>query len=292
MTDLLNFSLPLLKDSSGRDREIKQFGLKKVEEVIYQHLFFDKDHRELDKEVLGKIDGSTKGRMSANILYYYGIKGKNANNKAMFRGIFKDISLQEGIEYLEKLIVQEPSRGDIENLKKIITHLKNGIDREEFENDSLYLDEVDEDLNQTLNEETNLFIVDEVKIPAYSDKVRERKCGYGRNPKIAAEAILEANFKCEVDEAHDTFISKKYKKPYVEAHHIVPMKYQYKYPNASLDVHANIVALCPKCHRLIHHAIDSESEASLELLFNRRASRLSNCGIDIDLETLLLMYKG
>ncbi|MDM5326841.1 hypothetical protein [Neobacillus sp. CF12] len=51
---------------------------------------------------MNKLDGTTKGRKSANILYYFGIKGKDeVTNKAKFRGIFKDISLQQGIEILE-----------------------------------------------------------------------------------------------------------------------------------------------------------------------------------------------
>jgi len=288
-----NLIFPLLEESSGRDREIKQFGIKKVEEVIYHHLFLNKDHRQLDKELLGKIDGTTKGRISANILYYYGIKGKNNKNRAIYRGIFHGISLLDAVEYLENLIVQKPSRRDIVNIIKILNHLKNSLDREEGDKDYSYLEEIDEYLKEVLkdNVEKTINIVDQVKQPNFSENILDKKSGYRRNPKVATESILVADFKCEVSEDHITFISKKYNKPYMEAHHIVPMKFQYKFPNTSLDTHANIVAICPNCHRLIHHATELEYERILDLLLNKRITRLSNCGIDIDINTLLLMYK-
>lgn len=287
--EVFNFRLPLLEVSSNRNREIKQFGAIKVEEVIYQHLFLDKDHRQLDKEVLGKTDGLTKGRISANILYYFGIKGKNENNKAKFRGIFQNISLQNGIEILENHLTLHYTNQD--NLNKIITHLRNMLARIEGEEDTIFIDEVDELIEEKLKYEEDIKIIDEIRNPKLNNNASSTRISYKRDAQIAIESLIVSDFKCEVNNSHHTFTSRKHGQQYVEAHHLVPMKYQYKFLEASLDTHANIVALCPNCHRLIHHAIDSEYESILRKLLDARLPRLEKCGINIDIEELQSMYR-
>lgn len=47
-----------------------------------------------------------------------------------------------------------------------------------------------------------------------------------RKPEIAAQALKSAYHMCEYDNGHITFIHKKTKNQYVEAHHLIPMKYQ------------------------------------------------------------------
>jgi len=63
-----------------------------------------------------------------------------------------------------------------------------------------------------------------------------------------------SHFTCEVDSNHRSFISKKTRENYCEGHHLVPMGKQSSY-NYSLDIHANIVSLCPNCHRILHHGV-------------------------------------
>jgi 6-pyruvoyl-tetrahydropterin synthase len=286
--EILNFKFPLLKESSGRDREIRQWGPNKVEEIIYQHLFFDKDHRSLDREILNKSDGSTNGRMSANILYYFGIKGTDDLNKATFRGIFQDISLQQGIEILEYHLNSDnsPKR----NLVRIIQHLKNLLARIDGEEDANYIKEIDGQIGERLNTSENIKIEDEVKAPRIANNFNNSRTSFIRDATIAVEAIMISNFKCEVDSYHHSFTSKKYGRQYVEAHHLVPMKDQWRFPEASLDVHANIVALCPNCHRLLHHGLDKEYNDILRILLESRQKRLTKCGIKIDFEQLIRMY--
>ena len=49
---------------------------------------------------------------------------------------------------------------------------------------------------------------------------------YTTNPRRAKNALVKANFKCELNPAHQTFINKKTGNPYMEAHHLIPMSKQ------------------------------------------------------------------
>jgi len=112
---------------------------------------------------------------------------------------------------------------------------------------------------------------------------------YARNPNIAAAALANTEFKCELDANHATFISSAKNLPYVEAHHLVPMSQQPLYP-FSLDVTANIVALCPMCHKLLHHAQPKNKRGHLLKLLRLRQDKLQEKGISVSAETLLGYY--
>ncbi|MCC8140121.1 MAG: hypothetical protein LIO67_07485 [Lachnospiraceae bacterium] len=66
----------------------------------------------------------------------------------------------------------------------------------------------------------------------------------------------------------------------MEGHHALPMKYQDKF-SRSLDVYANIICLCPVCHRLLHYGISSEKEKVVEKIYYDRSERLAVSGIKI-----------
>ena len=66
----------------------------------------------------------------------------------------------------------------------------------------------------------------------------------------------------------------------MEGHHVLPMKYQHKFTK-SLDVYANIICLCPICHRLLHYGIDTEKEGILDRIYYERSDRLATSGIKI-----------
>jgi len=100
------------------------------------------------------------------------------------------------------------------------------------------------------------------------------KSGYKRDPAIAAEALRLAIFKCEINTSHQTFISNVKGQPYLEAHHLIPIGNQGSYP-FSLDVTANIVALCPNCHRRLHHGKSTEKASEIKSLCMRPAK--SSC---------------
>lgn len=117
------------------------------------------------------------------------------------------------------------------------------------------------------------------------------RSGYARTPAVAAEALQLAKFKCEIDPSHQTFTSNSTGKPYVEAHHLIPFSLQGSYP-VSLDVTANIIALCPNCHRRLHHGSLGMKKADIVSLLSQRKARLSEKELKVSQSELLKLYKG
>ena len=118
-------------------------------------------------------------------------------------------------------------------------------------------------------------------------KVQDGVKIYPRDRNVAMNALLHANYKCEVDQNHPTFIRKNLDINYTESHHLVPMAYSDLF-NVSLDVEENIVSLCSNCHNLLHYGRDFKD--ILEKLYNERKEDLNKVGIDITFEQLLNMY--
>lgn len=110
-----------------------------------------------------------------------------------------------------------------------------------------------------------------------------------RNNITSKKAIVLADYKCEYDEGHSSFKSKVTGKNYVEAHHLLPMEFQVQFKK-SLDVEANIISLCPLCHKTVHHASIEEIEPIIKDLYQKRKARLQNCELEIDINKLLAYY--
>lgn len=70
---------------------------------------------------------------------------------------------------------------------------------------------------------------------------------YVRDPWVVAAAILRADGLCEMPECEIALFLREDGRPYLEVHHIDPLS------NGGLDVLENVAALCPRCHRLLHH---------------------------------------
>lgn len=102
-------------------------------------------------------------------------------------------------------------------------------------------------------------------------------------------AIERALKQCEYDKEHKQFISYKTQKNYVEAHHLIPLKYENDF-DYSIDILPNIVSLCVICHKKLHHGIFGEKKELIRYLFNERIESLKLKGIDISLEQLYSYY--
>lgn len=109
---------------------------------------------------------------------------------------------------------------------------------------------------------------------------------YKRNPLKAKRSIVLSKFKCNINDNHISFESKN-SKPYMEAHHLIPMAAQDKF-DISLDVDANIICLCPNCHRKLHYGNDITNE--LKKLYEDRKEFLNKSGIDIAFSELMKYY--
>lgn len=101
-----------------------------------------------------------------------------------------------------------------------------------------------------------------------------------RSSIIKTQTIESAGYQCEVKPEHKTFTAKSTGHTYMEGHHVLPMKYQHKFTK-SLDVYANIICLCPICHRLLHYGIDTEKESILDKIYYDRSDRLAASGVKI-----------
>jgi 5-methylcytosine-specific restriction enzyme A len=113
---------------------------------------------------------------------------------------------------------------------------------------------------------------------------------YPRKKEESLEAKRRSNWRCELDSNHTTFISNANKKPYMEAHHLIPMSAQ-DYFEYTLDFADNIVCLCPNCHRKIHHAIDEEKKEILQFLYKKREKKYNKYCIDISFKKILIFYE-
>ena len=119
--------------------------------------------------------------------------------------------------------------------------------------------------------------------------LRQATKGYVRSPAVAAEAIRAADFLCEIDPNHRTFISRAKKQQYVEAHHLIPMSQQSRFP-VSLDVVANVIALCANCHRMLHYGAEQNRRSLLLSLLKKRKKELSEKSINVEKSDFLRFY--
>ena len=111
---------------------------------------------------------------------------------------------------------------------------------------------------------------------------------YKRDYKVGKYALKLSNYSCEMDPEHKTFISRSSGKAYLEPHHLIPISEQENF-TYSLDVPANVVALCSNCHNEIHYGINAD--VLIKKLYESRKERLEKAGIEITIEELLEMYK-
>lgn len=110
---------------------------------------------------------------------------------------------------------------------------------------------------------------------------------YKRIYSVGKNALKNSGYVCFADPEHDTFLTDE-GLPYMEAHHLIPFKYQKDF-QFSLQVQANVVCLCPQCHRKLHYGKDRNE--LLKVLYEDRKDALEKCGIGISFEKLLEYYK-
>ena len=99
-----------------------------------------------------------------------------------------------------------------------------------------------------------------------------------RSDILRQQVIEAAGFCCELGHDHQSFIAERTHKPYMEAHHAIPLHLQDKFEN-SLDVYANIICLCPICHRRIHYGLKNDKHNMLDEIYEKRIGRMEKCGI-------------
>ena len=111
------------------------------------------------------------------------------------------------------------------------------------------------------------------------------------NPRLGKAVIKHNAYRCAFDtedQSHKTF-----QKPdgtlYMEVHHLIPLEQQSHFEN-KLDTKANLVPVCPLCHRLLHYGRKVEIEKLLTELYDERQELLKQSGLDITLDELKSYY--
>lgn len=101
-----------------------------------------------------------------------------------------------------------------------------------------------------------------------------------RSNILRMQALTVANYACEINKRHESFIAENTQKPYMEGHHAIPMKFQTSF-DKNLDVYANIICLCPICHRKIHYGQKAERVKMIHQIYEERSERLEHSGISL-----------
>ncbi len=235
--------------------------------------------------------------------FYYVGKEKNAERfTVLFNSYFgKDLSIQ--------MILHEVSRFRIADPSNNVGGASSGTRYQDIWNEYIAKDKISElkDLyrsfigqrfaelvnshpereNKPKEKFFNYEIHDEPKALAGTTEKRGEECR--RNRAVVENALYASGYTCEGMCGCDLFIRQDGKNNYTEGHHLIPLSFQplFEY---SLDVEANVVSLCPRCHRLLHYGQDKSQ--LLLTLYEKRIPRLRMCRIAISYEKLLLLYSG
>lgn len=124
------------------------------------------------------------------------------------------------------------------------------------------------------------------QLPDREQTVISETVAFRRNPALAKTAIKKADYQCEYDAGHQSFIASN-GKPYMEAHHLIPLSKQNDFEK-SLNQVGNIVCLCPNCHKEIHYG--QKRKEMVENLLTKRTNILEKIGLSITPKKLQRYY--
>ena len=162
--------------------------------------------------------------------------------------------------------------------------------QEELE-EYIYSQSVEQNIRNISDDELNNIINNYKRNLAYSDTKTKTKIT--PETQYSTAALQKYEHKCCANSEHHTFTSKSHGNPYMEAHHLIPRKYQQLYfdeKHINIDCVQNIVSLCPNCHRTLHHGIFAEKEEILKTLYELKKDDLLSIGIDINFDKLMSYY--
>lgn len=244
--------------------------------------------------------------MEKDVLYYTGMGKigdqtlKGNQNKTLYESTHNNVKIHLfEVEYKNRYIYRgevkladdpymDMQKDDEGNKRRVWMFPLKIIDKEL----DLVEKQKDVELIETFNKiEESEILIDYIYVPEPKEKQAPILCEnvsvYNRNKQTALRALAYANYECEVDQDHPTFLRKNVNKKYTEPHHLIPLKFSDQFL-FSLDVEANIVSLCSNCHNEIHYGRDFR--IILQKLYQRRKEALQKAGILISYEELEKMY--
>lgn len=226
-----------------------------------------------------EMDAKFEGKMG---------KLRIVNSNGNFELIISDVMIGENKKYFELDTSVVPFELRKRETWEISYDVNNDeVDANEAVEDSLIAELID--LDDSEGE------ISYVPIPENKGNMIESKGKVvpSRSRKKAKNALKRANYYCELCRDY-SFIRKRSFVRYVEPHHLIPLQYDslFKY---SLDVEANIVALCCNCHKNLHYG--AYTQKLIEDLFEKRKSELEAAGLltlkngeQLTLDVLLSFY--
>ena len=220
------------------------------------------------------------------VRYLINVRGSSESTVNHYLGALKTIS-KYLVEHskLEESIYEVNDVIQLEVLRKYLYAQPDFVEKDERGN-RMYSAGLNNYLRFALGEDFSEFgnlrnkMDMEVKLP---DKSAIKVLHWNRNGIIKKQSVEMAGYICEMNSGHHTFISASSGKQYMEGHHAIPLNKQDSF-RVSLDVYANIVCLCPICHRLLHYGVESDKKAFLNKIYNERSERLANSGIRLSKE--------
>lgn len=115
---------------------------------------------------------------------------------------------------------------------------------------------------------------------------QNKSFAWKRDAKIAKAALKKSKFKCELFPEMPTFTARSTGMPFMEVHHLLPMKHQSSFSENLDNIH-NLCVLNPTAHRLVHHAEFGELRPHLRKLFSKREAYFSDLKVSWeDLESI------
>lgn len=227
-----------------------------------------------------------------DLLIFLKYRSQSENHEYFVIGI--PFSFYNGSYDIETEIINHLEDKSTITVKNAIKKIDNSISGDAIINDN---DSIADDVYQQMVD-----ICDEdydLEEPTYKPEVYEstnsKRNNFSNrpstNPKLGKEAIRRNNYKCifSGDSGnHETFL-KENGKPYMEVHHIIPIKYQVNYIN-KLDTPANLAPVCPLCHRKLHYGQKEEVSRMLKYLYHDRSNLLAESGIKITEDDLIDCY--
>lgn|SRR5699024_6325384 len=263
---------------------------------LYQNF---NSYAELETKLAGKSLSGKSGKSSSYarylirlIIFYREINPNSYNTFSSLEEfkVFKDTLLTP--EFKEYNMREGHFPGSTLNAFERYLAYKNSVIEDQIHKvDDLNLDQSE---SYTINDSMSNIVINEepieYKTVKKSKTLYKNLRIYPRNINESRKAKMKANWQCEFDRSHQTFISKSDHNNYMESHHLIPMSHQ-DFFEYTIDFADNIICLCPNCHRKIHHATDEEITDMISLFYNKRRNIYPEYGINIDLDALLTIYK-
>ncbi len=109
-----------------------------------------------------------------------------------------------------------------------------------------------------------------------------------------SQAKIQGGYTCALEKINNCkpiyFTAKINGKNYLETHHFIPREFRNDF-SYSIEVLANYITLCPRCHRQIHLAVDRERKHLINSIFEERKGRLEHVGLKLELVEIYEYYK-